>query len=185
MGLDNSGKSTILNQIALMDATKSTFFNFSFSRSRRTNSSPEATVATLDFDIKQLSYKNFRLHFTDVGGQDTLRRFWRHHLTGIQGVMFVVDSSDEDRLEKSCAELYLLISDEQLRNIPLLIFANKQDVQGALSACEIQERFMAQLTKSVPLDKISNQLFFCEGSGITNIGVFEGLDWLCENSKPI
>ena len=52
----------------------------------------------------------------------------------------MIDSSDVDRLQSSRAELLTMLSEEELKGVPLLVFANKQDLPGALNPGEISDR---------------------------------------------
>ena len=72
---------------------------------------------------------NFLL-LQDVGGQDKIRPLWRHYYTGTQGLIFVVDCADRDRIDEARQELYKIINDREMRDAIILIFANKQDLPG-------------------------------------------------------
>jgi len=54
-------------------------------------------------------------------------------------MVFVVDSSDEDRLKECVEELTSLLQEETLQKVPLLIYANKQDLDLALEPSEVME----------------------------------------------
>jgi ADP-ribosylation factor protein 6 len=56
------------------------------------------------------------------------------HLTGTQGLIFVIDSNDRDRIEEARTELTRIIQDREMKDALLLVFANKQDLQGG--ACD-------------------------------------------------
>ncbi len=73
-----------------------------------------------------------RLHAQDVGGQDKIRPLWRHYFTGTQGLIFVVDCADRDRLDEARRELNKIITDREMKDAIILIFANKQDIKGGL-----------------------------------------------------
>ena len=64
----------------------------------------------------------------DVGGQDKIRPLWRHYYTGTQGLIFVVDCADRDRIDEARLELHRIINDREMRDAIILIFANKQDL---------------------------------------------------------
>lgn len=68
------------------------------------------------------------LIFQDVGGQDKIRPLWRHYYTGTQGLIFVVDCADRDRIDEARQELHRIINDREMRDAIILIFANKQDL---------------------------------------------------------
>lgn len=64
----------------------------------------------------------------DVGGQDKIRPLWRHYFTGTQGLIFVVDCADRDRIDEARQELHRIINDREMRDAIILVFANKQDL---------------------------------------------------------
>jgi ADP-ribosylation factor 6 len=66
----------------------------------------------------------------DVGGQDKIRPLWRHYYTGTQGLVFVVDSQDRERIDEAKQELHRILSDREMKDCLLLVFANKQDLPG-------------------------------------------------------
>ena len=73
-----------------------------------------------------------KLVFQDVGGQDKIRPLWRHYYTGTQGLIFVVDCADRDRIDEARQELHKIINDREMRDAIILIFANKQDLPGGM-----------------------------------------------------
>lgn len=73
----------------------------------------------------------------DIGGQRTIRPYWKNYFENTDGLVYVVDSSDEERLKECTEELQSLLVEDNLKNVPLLVFANKQDLQLALDAEEI------------------------------------------------
>ena len=78
--------------------------------------------------IKEPTYFSFCAFSQDVGGQDKIRPLWRHYYTGTQGLIFVVDCADRDRIEEARQELHRIINDREMRDAIILIFANKQDL---------------------------------------------------------
>ena len=74
----------------------------------------------------------------DIGGQKAIRPYWKNYYENTDGLVFVVDSSDEVRLKECTDELKSLLVEENLKNVPLLVFANKQDLQFALDAEEVR-----------------------------------------------
>jgi GTPase SAR1 family protein len=73
-----------------------------------------------------------------VGGQDKIRPLWRHYYTGSEGLIFVVDSADRDRIDEARQELHRIIGDREMRNALLLVFANKQDLPGGIYCSQQQ-----------------------------------------------
>ncbi|TMW57393.1 hypothetical protein Poli38472_003318 [Pythium oligandrum] len=153
LGLDNAGKTTILKKFMGQDITE--------------------ISPTLGFDIQTLEFKEFKLNVWDVGGQQTIRSYWRNYFEQTDGLVWVVDSADRRRLEDCKQELKKLLAQEKLAGATLLIFANKQDLPGALSASEIAD----------VLDLRSEQfstrhwnILSC--SAFTGDGLLDGIDWL-------
>ena len=91
------------------------------------------TIPTVGFNVETVTYKNTRFNVWDVGGQDKIRPLWRHYFSGTHALIFVIDSVDRARLEEAKSELGRIIQDREMRNVVLLVFANKQDVQGGES----------------------------------------------------
>ena len=106
LGLDAAGKTTILYKLKLGENV--------------------TTIPTIGFNVENVEYKNISFTVWDVGGQDKIRPLWRHYFRDTQGLVFVVDSSDRDRIKEARNELDRLMQDEELKDAVLLVFANKQ-----------------------------------------------------------
>lgn len=75
----------------------------------------------------------------DIGGQREIRPYWKNYYDNTDGLVYVVDSSDEVRIKEATEELTSLLSEDALKKVPLLVFANKQDIQFALEAGDVME----------------------------------------------
>ena len=106
LGLDNAGKTTILKKFNGEDINE--------------------IAPTLGFNIKTLDHRGFKLNIWDVGGQKSLRSYWRNYFEATDGLIWVVDSADKRRLEDCKRELQTLLGEERLLGATLLVFANKQ-----------------------------------------------------------
>lgn len=84
------------------------------------------------FNVETVTYKNVKFNVWDVGGQDKIRPLWRHYYTGTQGLVFVVDSQDRERIDEARQELHRILSDREMKECLLLVFANKQDLPGGM-----------------------------------------------------
>lgn len=84
------------------------------------------------FNVETVTYKNVKFNVWDVGGQDKIRPLWRHYYTGTQGLVFVVDSQDRERVDEARQELHRILSDREMKECLLLVFANKQDLPGGM-----------------------------------------------------
>lgn len=80
------------------------------------------------FNVETVEYKNISFTVWDVGGQDKIRPLWRHYFQNTQGIIFVVDSNDRERVSEAREELQRMLNEDELRDALLLVFANKQDL---------------------------------------------------------
>jgi ADP-ribosylation factor protein 6 len=87
-------------------------------------------LGSVGFNVETVTYKNVKFNVWDVGGQDKIRPLWRHYYTGTQGLVFVVDSQDRERVDEAKQELHRILSDREMKECLLLVFANKQDLPG-------------------------------------------------------
>ena len=78
--------------------------------------------------MSQFTNPFFFCSLQDVGGQDKIRPLWRHYYTGTQGLIFVVDCADRDRIDEARQELHRIINDREMKDAIILIYANKQDL---------------------------------------------------------
>jgi len=62
----------------------------------------------------------------DLGGQTNIRPYWRCYYQNTHGIIYVVDSADEDRIAITKKELTAMLQEEELNGVKLLVFANKQ-----------------------------------------------------------
>lgn len=101
---------------------------------------PLTTDLTTGFNVETVEYKNIQFTVWDVGGQDKIRPLWRHYFQNTQGIIFVVDSNDRDRVVEAREELQRMLNEDELRDALLLVFANKQDLPNAMNAAEITDK---------------------------------------------
>lgn len=94
----------------------------------RNPSFPALTSHRPGFNVETVEYKNISFTVWDVGGQDKIRPLWRHYFQNTQGIIFVVDSNDRDRVVEAREELQRMLNEDELRDAALLVFANKQDL---------------------------------------------------------
>ncbi|KAF4619356.1 hypothetical protein D9613_005543 [Agrocybe pediades] len=136
--------------------------------------SPIVTNAfpAIGFNVETVQYKNIKFQVWDLGGQSSIRPYWRCYFPNTSAIIYVIDSSDHSRLTTSRTELLTMLSEEELKGAPLLVFCNKQDVEGALKPEEISEQLgLAGGEKTRP--------WSVRGSCATKgEGLEEGLDWL-------
>lgn len=131
---------------------------------------------TVGFNIKTLEYKNYCLNIWDVGGQKSIRTYWRNYFEQTDGIIWVVDSVDRWRLEECKLQLREILHQEKLAGASLLIFANKQDLGGALSLEQISE------VLDLSNEDISGRHWHIEScSAMTGEGLINGFDWLVDD----
>ncbi|KAM4057133.1 ADP-ribosylation factor family protein [Hirsutella rhossiliensis] len=156
LGLDNAGKTTIVKSIMGEDVN---------------------TVSpTLGFIIKTIDYDGYKLNIWDVGGQKTLRSYWRNYFEKTDALIWVVDATDRLRIQDCRDELHGLLQEERLAGASLLIFANKTDVEGCMNEQEIGS--------SLRLDEIrTHQWHIVRCSAMTGANLHEGLAWVVSDAK--
>lgn len=153
LGLDAAGKTTLLYSLRLGEVV--------------------TTVPTIGFNCERVAYRNIDFVAWDVGGQDKIRRLWHHYLEGGDALIFVVDSSDRERFPVAAEELARLRA--VLPRVPVLVYANKQDVRGAASCAEVADALQLHALR-VP--------YHVQAAVATrHQGCWEGLDWLATTLK--
>jgi len=150
VGLDAAGKTTILYKLKLGEVKR--------------------TTPTLGFNVESVQYKNVKFNVWDVGGQSKIRPLWKHYYKGVGGVIFVVDSADEDRFEEAKNELLTMLKDDMLKDVLVLVFLNKQDMDTAKKPNE--------MIKRLELSSIRQKWYAQACVGTKGDGLFDGLDWL-------
>jgi ADP-ribosylation factor-like protein 3 len=170
LGLDNAGKTTILKAIS--------------------NETIKQIAPTKGFNVKVYEKDNLKFTFWDLGGQEAIRHVWQNYYENNDAIVFyinpvqvyVIDSSDTYRLEETGSELRLILEVQFLNNLkeanltglPLLILANKQDLNLSLGAEEIME--------SLNLNEIKDRKWTIVAcSALTKLGITDGLTWLADN----
>lgn len=150
VGLDAAGKTTILYQMKLNEVV--------------------TTIPTIGFNVETVEYKNISFTVWDVGGQTIIRPLWRHYYTNTQALIFVVDSNDPERIKDAAEELHTMLQEFELRNVALLVFANKQDLPRAMTTSDIID--------ALGLSAVSNPWLVQASCAVSGAGLAEGLDWL-------
>ena len=154
VGLDAAGKTTILYKLKLGEIV--------------------TTIPTIGFNVETVEYRNINFTVWDVGGQDKIRPLWRHYFQGTQGLIFVVDSNDRERVYAAQEELAKMLHEDELHDASILVLANKQDLPHAMP--------VAELTEKLGLHNIRTHKWFVQATcATTGDGLYEGLDWLACN----
>ncbi|XP_028248616.1 ADP-ribosylation factor-like isoform X1 [Glycine soja] len=156
LGLDAAGKTTILYKFHIGEVL--------------------STVPTIGFNVEKVQYKNVIFTVWDVGGQEKLRPLWRHYFDNTDGLIYVVDSLDRERIGKAKQEFQTIINDPFMLNSVILVFANKQDLRGAMTPMEVCE--------GLGLFDLKNRKWHIQGTcALKGDGLYEGLDWLASTLK--
>ena len=112
----------------------------------------------------------------DLGGQTSIRPYWRCYYQNTNAVIYVVDSADTERMGISKQELVTMLEEEELKDAALMVFANKQDLPNAMNAAEI--------TDKLGLHSLRQRNWYIQSTcATTGDGLYEGLDWLSTSLK--
>ncbi|XP_074668367.1 ADP-ribosylation factor-like protein 13B isoform X2 [Strix aluco] len=129
VGLDNAGKTATVRGIQ--------------------GESPEDVAPTVGFSKIDLKQGRFEVTIFDLGGGKRIRNIWRNYYAESYGVIFVVDSSDIARMEETKQAMIEVLNSPKISGKPVLVLANKQDREGALSEADVIE--------SLSLEKLVNE----------------------------
>lgn len=106
------------------------------------------TIPTIGFNVETISYKNINFTVWDVGGRDKARNLIVHYYQNTQGVILCVDSNDRERLSEAKYELDRVLTAEELKACPILIFANKRDLENAMPMEEFLDKLGVYLIRN-------------------------------------
>ncbi|XP_074553486.1 ADP-ribosylation factor-like protein 4D [Halichoeres trimaculatus] len=161
IGLDSAGKTSLLYRLKLQEFVE--------------------TIPTKGFNMERIkvSMGNSKTNTTmlqvwDVGGQDKLRPLWKSYTRRTDGLVFVVDAAETERMEEAKVELNRIARSAENQGVPILVLANKQDLVGAMSASEVE--------KALALHELSSStLHHTQGcSALDGQGLQPGLEKLYE-----
>jgi ADP-ribosylation factor-like protein 1 len=151
LGLDGCGKTTILYRLQVGEIV--------------------TTIPTIGFNVEQVTYKNLKFQVWDLGGQTSIRPYWRCYYSNTDAIIYVVDSADKDRIGISKQELVSMLEEEELKNAILVILANKQDLPQALSTTDVY--------RALGLDALKNREFqIFKTSALQGTGLDEAMEYL-------
>jgi ADP-ribosylation factor-like protein 2 len=157
LGLDNAGKSSVLQ------------------RWLGEHDGQHKIAPTLGFDIRTLERQDVRLMVWDVGGQDTIRAYWRNYFEETDALVWVVDSADRQRLDECAQVLKSLLLEEKMQGASLLILANKRDLTSGVMDL--------QTIADAVRPHHSHKFLLQPCSAVTGEGLEEGLNWLIQELK--
>ncbi|KAI9318976.1 ADP-ribosylation factor-like protein 8B [Dichotomocladium elegans] len=157
VGLQNSGKTTLVNVIA-------------------SGQFIEDSIPTVGFNMRKVTKGNVTMKLWDIGGQPRFRSMWERYCRGVNAIVFVVDAADREKIAPAYTELKNLLDKPQLANIPVLILGNKNDLANALSANELIEL--------LHLKSITNREVSCYSISAKNqVNIDVTLQWLIKKGK--
>ena len=161
VGVDNAGKSTTLEQLKKQYTGKGMDL--------------EKIPPTIGLNIGRLEINGVVAVCWDVGGQLGLRQLWKNYFQEVDGLIFVMDSSDKRRFQESSDALQSALSNTSLEGKPLLFLANKRDVSECVPMSEIQSFFKVNDIKERPVKVVP-----C--SAKRNEGLGEGITWMVDEA---
>ncbi len=146
IGLDGAGKTTILYKLKLDECVTS--------------------VPTIGFNVEKVKFKNLEFNIWDIGGQTKIRNLWKFYYDNTDAIIFVVDTSDGERLELAKNTLNEVLSDDRLNNAPLLILANKIDLSG---------KSTQEIVSTMGIQNLRREWFVQPTCALDGSGLVEGL----------
>ena len=164
LGLDRAGKTSILKCISGEDIEK--------------------YVPTFGFNIRNFEMNGCVLNVWDIGGQQGLRAYWNTYCDESDGCVFVIDSSDQERLAEASTVLMNILDEEALSHVPLLIVGSKSDLSGAISKDEVLRA--DQMVEKLCLNDIEGQRWkYVATSAKSGEGIVEGLTWMLQHVSKL
>ncbi|KAK4385011.1 ADP-ribosylation factor-related protein 1 [Sesamum angolense] len=160
LGIDKAGKTTMLEKL------KAQYSNLE-------GLPPDRIVPTVGLNIGRVEVSNTKLVFWDLGGQLGLRSIWEKYYEEAHAVIYVVDAACPSRFEDSKSALDKVLRHEDLQGAPLLILANKQDREQAVSIDE--------LAQYLGLKTLDERVYaFKAVSAFDGLGIKESVNWLVD-----
>jgi len=153
VGLDCSGKTTILNQLKFGKDVE--------------------TLPTFGCNFQKFKQGNVRMSVFDLGGQERLRQLWPSYMSGMQALIFVVDCCAPDRIAAARQALDAALQHDSCRVAPVLIYANKQDLPGAMSVSELSQALGLHELRD------GSEVLLQSASAKSGEGLQEGVSQLC------
>ncbi|VDO90498.1 unnamed protein product [Haemonchus placei] len=160
VGLDNSGKTTMLNYLRTPET-------------RTSQIAPTVGYSVTNFTTESFSFTAF-----DMAGQGKYRNLWETYYLNAQAVIFVVDSADRLRVAVARDELWMILDHKDIsgRPIPILVLANKMDAKDAMAA--------AEMSTSLGLDLIRGHKWNIQATcALNGAGVQRAIEWLTKEIK--
>ncbi len=124
IGLDSAGKTSLLYRLKLKEFVE--------------------TIPTKGFNTEKIKVpvgngRAITFQVWDVGGQEKLRPLWKSYTRRTDGLVFVVDSTEVERMEEAKVELHKITRTSENQGVPVLVLANKQDLPVALPVSDVEK----------------------------------------------
>ena len=156
IGLDNSGKSTLLHLLKTGNIIQ--------------------TCPTAQHTSDEFTLNNLTINAHDLGGHSEARHIWKTYFAATDGIVFMVDAEDRYRFSEVKNELTSILSDDDIKNIPIAILANKIDLPNAVSEEEFKSEMCLNQTCTGKLPQTNNlntrpfEVFMCSLKKKTGYG---------------
>ncbi|OBA20343.1 ARF/SAR superfamily [Metschnikowia bicuspidata var. bicuspidata NRRL YB-4993] len=157
LGLDNSGKTTIIRKLMGCDT--------------------QSVAPTMGFQIHTFAWQDFHINAWDIGGQLTLRSFWGNYFDSVDVVVWVVDGTSVERLHELYDELRSkVVQQEQLAGTYFCVAINKTDLVADLQLALVRHSVEAslRLLAEIPADRYTVKCV----SGRDGRGLVELMEWI-------
>lgn len=164
LGVDKAGKTTLLERLKTMYGDLP-------------GTDPDKILPTVGLNVGRMQAHQAPLIFWDLGGQAGLRSIWDKYYAESHAILYVVDSADEGRLDEAKAALEHALVSSELFGAPLLVIANKQDRDGAVSGTVVSDHLGEATLRAHRPCRIQ------PASAYTGEGITEGLQWLIQEVK--
>jgi len=165
LGLDNAGKTTFLES----------------AKTRLTPNYKGANLSkittTVGMNLGKIDVNGVRLNFWDLGGQEELQALWDKYYAECHAIIYVVDSGDRERVEESKQAFDKMIKNENIKGVPLLVAANKQDLADCMGVREVKHLF-----ENNAEELNTRELMTLATSGLAGDGVEEGIEWVADTA---
>jgi ADP-ribosylation factor related protein 1 len=161
LGLDKAGKTNVLEHLKTLYTTL-------------VGLDPGKILPTVGLNVGRLDAKGQSIVLWDLGGQPGLQSIWDKYYDESHAVIYVVDAANPARFEESRAAFERMRSSPQLAGAPLLVMANKQDLEGAVGLADISEFF--GISKTAPPN--APPIRVVPVCAYTGQGLKESIEWL-------
>lgn len=153
LGLDNTGKTTLFNRI---NATQTELIS---------------EGPTVGYNVQPVRFRKLSCRLWDVGGRSQIRNLWKHYYQGTDALIYVVDSTDADRFPDAAEEIKRVLSHQEMRGVPVLVIANKQDLKNSFKPIDVKRQLDLSSGEG-------NSIHVVGTSAVTGKGVKKGLKHL-------